>query len=155
MLLDKKLENFKELCHRSGLRITPQRMAVYEELMQSKEHPSADALYRKMKRKMPNISLDTVSRTLNSMVEMGAAYIVEGSGQAKRFDANVQKHCHFRCIRCNKIVDICHIPPDEMKIPEELKDKFTILRKTVYLEGICDSCKVKVGQKRKNNNNHE
>jgi len=148
--MEKQLENFTKRCRRSGLRITPQRIAVYEELMQSKVHPSADMVYRKVKKKLPNISLDTVNRTLYTLAEMGAAYVVEGSGQAKRFDADEQKHYHFRCIKCNKIVDFYHKPFDNIQIPEELKKKFTILRKSVYLEGICNSCKAKVEQRKSN-----
>jgi len=141
--MEKRLEDFRKLCRRAGLRITPQRMAVYEELVQSKVHPSADMLYCKVNKQLPNISLDTVSRGLHTLVEIGAAFVVEGSGQVKRFDANEQKHSHFRCIKCNKIIDFYHKPFDNIRVPEDLKRKFTILRKSVYLEGICKSCKTK------------
>lgn len=136
-----KLDAFKEHCRRVGLKVTPQRIAVYEELAGSKEHPSAEMVYRKVRKVLPNISLDTVNRTLLTLNDMGAAFVVEGSGDAKRYDGNLENHQHFKCVRCKKIIDFHYKPFDDIKVPSSIKKKFTVLRKTVYLEGICDLCK--------------
>lgn len=139
--LDQKMDFFRGRCGQTGLRITPQRMAVYKALIETKEHPSADVLYKQVRKTFPNISLDTVNRTLLTFAEMGTAFIVEGSGDAKRFDGGLSKHQHFKCIRCKKIIDFHHKPFDNIAVPKCLKDKFTVLRKTVYFEGFCDLCK--------------
>jgi len=135
-----KMADFKAKCRRAGLRITPQRMAVYQELIKSKQHPSADMLYRKVRKILPNISLDTVNRTLLTFAEIGAAFIVEGSGDVKRFDGQLDNHQHFKCIKCRRIIDFYHKPFDNVEVPAHIRGKFTVLRKTVYLEGICDAC---------------
>ena len=141
--LTEEMVDFQARCRQAGLRTTPQRMAVYQQLLKSKEHPSADMLYRKVRKILPNISLDTVNRTLLTLAEIGAAYIVEGSGDVKRFDGQLNNHQHFRCIKCKRIIDFYHKLFDNIEVPADIAGKFMVLRKTVYLEGICDSCQRK------------
>jgi Fur family peroxide stress response transcriptional regulator len=136
-----RMEAFKAKCRAAGLKVTPQRMAVYEVLIKSNEHPSAEMVFRKVKRTLPNISLDTVNRTLLTLYEIGAAFAVEGSGDAKRFDGNLKSHQHFKCIKCKRIIDFHHKPFDNIAVPKSISRRFTVLRKTVYLEGICDLCR--------------
>ena len=138
--IDEKVSGFVDRCRASGRKITSQRIAIYRELIRSEDHPSAEMLHRKIKKSSPSISLDTVNRTLLTLHEMGEASIVEGTGDPKRFDAGTEKHQHFRCIKCKRIIDFHHQPFDEIKIPANLRKKFTVLRKTIYLEGICDRC---------------
>lgn len=133
-------DTFQNCCRQAGLKITPQRIAIYKALVESKEHPSADMLHRKVKEILPNISLDTVNRTLLTLAEIGAAFIVEGSGDVKRFDGGMHNHQHFKCIKCKRIIDFHHKPFDDIPVPPELERKFIIQRKTVYFEGICDHC---------------
>jgi len=76
-----KMDAFKAMCRKAGLKITPQRMAVYKTLAESTEHPSAKTVFRKVRKIFPNISLDTVNRTLLMLNEIGAAFVVEGSGR--------------------------------------------------------------------------
>jgi Fur family peroxide stress response transcriptional regulator len=134
------MSNFLEKCRENGLKITPQRVAIYEELTRVKEHPSADLLHRRLKKTFPNISLDTVNRTLLTFSQIGIIRVVEGYGQPKRFDSNVESHHHFRCIRCDSIVDFYDESLDDMKVPKEILRKFTVFNKKVVLEGLCDRC---------------
>jgi Fur family peroxide stress response transcriptional regulator len=138
--LARKTEWFISRCRQTGLKVTPQRLAIYHELLKTDEHPSAEIMYNKIKKEFPNISLDTVNRTLMTLSDIGAANIVEGSGDARRFDGSLDEHQHFKCIKCKKIIDFHHKPFDVIKIPKYISKKYKILKKTVYLEGICDSC---------------
>ena len=138
--INKKTCWFTGLCRETGLKVTPQRTAIYRELINTDEHPSAEMLYRKVRKLFPSISLDTVNRTLLTLKEIGAAFVVEGSGDAKRFDGGMEKHQHFKCVKCKRIVDYHHQPFDVIKVPGNIAKKFKILRKTVYIEGICDLC---------------
>ena len=131
---------FQAKCHGAGLKVTPQRMAVYKALVETTEHPSAEMVFRKVRRTFPSISLDTVNRTLLTLSDMGAAFVVEGSGDAKRFDADLSTHQHFKCVKCRRIIDFHHEPFDQIDLPENLAGRFTVLRKTVYLEGLCNQC---------------
>ncbi|MBM4027150.1 MAG: transcriptional repressor [Planctomycetes bacterium] len=135
------MEAFRSRCRDAGLKITPQRMAVYRALFESTEHPSAEVVFRQVRKTFPSISLDTVNRTLLTLSDIGAAFIVEGSGDAKRFDANLKNHQHFKCVKCRRIIDFHHGAFDRLDVPPNLMAGYTVLKKTVYLEGYCDLCK--------------
>jgi Fur family peroxide stress response transcriptional regulator len=141
--MDERIRRFTELCRKSGLKVTPQRIEVYKQLISTEGHPSAEILYEKVKKAFPSISFDTVNRTLLTLGQMGAASIVEGSGDVRRFDGNINKHQHFRCVKCKRIVDFSYKPFDNIKLPPKLTRKFKVLKKTVYIEGICDLCQDK------------
>lgn len=141
------LEALYNLCKQKRLKITPQRIEVYKTLIFCNEHPSTDAVYSKVKQVLPNISFDTVSRILNTFNDIGAAFVVEGSGDVKRFDANLEKHQHLKCIKCKKIFDFQHKNCENIKIPENLPGDFKVLRATVYIEGLCQSCQEKTKDK--------
>ena len=140
-LVKERLKIFEEICHKHGLKMTPQRMAIYKELVNSKEHPSAVMIYERIKKYYPNISLDTVNRTLITFSEIGLVQIIEGRGDPKRFDPNLHQHHHFRCIRCGRIIDFYNQEYDALEVPQELRSKFIITGKRVNLEGICHKCK--------------
>ena len=139
--LNEKMDGFREKCREAGLKITPQRMAVYKVLIKTNHHPSAEMVFRKVRQVIPNISLDTVNRTLLTLAEVGAANIVEGSGDVKRFDGRLETHQHYKCINCRRIFDFHYKPFDNIPIPKNISRKFTVLKKTVYLEGVCDTCR--------------
>ena len=144
--MKEKLDAFRVRCRAAGLKITPQRVAVYKALIESKEHPSADMLWQKVRETLPNISLDTVNRTLLSLAKAGVVFIVEGSGDVKRFDGNLETHQHFKCIKCKRIIDFHHKPFDNIPVPKSIGRRFTVLKKTVYFEGICDICRKNNGK---------
>ena len=141
--LNRKMAAFQARCRQAGLKITPQRMAVYKVLLETKEHPSTEMVFQRVRDILPSISLDTVNRTLLTLSEIGVAFVVEGSGDAKRFDAKLDNHQHFKCVKCKRIVDFYHKSFDNVPIPKSLSKKFTVLKKTVYFEGICDLCRKK------------
>lgn len=140
--LNDALLAFRGKCRENGLKVTPQRVAVYQALVESSDHPSAENVFRSVREVLPNISMDTVNRTLLTLQKIGAAITVEGSGDAKRYDGHLEDHQHFKCLRCKKIVDIFDETFDDIHSPSILTG-YTILRKTVYFEGICGECKSK------------
>jgi len=141
--LEEKLQKFKEICRRHGMKITPQRVGIYQELLSSQEHPSASAIYRKIRNYYPNISLGTVNSTLLVFSEIGLAKSVESSGEPKRFDPNLEPHHHFKCIKCGRIIDFQSNVYDHIVVPPEIDRKFVVMGKRVHLEGLCDKCRTK------------
>jgi len=138
---EERMAAFHAKCHEAGLRVTPQRTAVYKALVETSQHPSAEMVFRDVRQVFPCISLDTVNRTLLTLSDIGTAFIVEGSGDAKRFDANLASHQHFKCVKCKRIVDFHHEPYDRIPLPRSLPAEFAVLRTTVYVEGVCDLCR--------------
>jgi Fur family transcriptional regulator, peroxide stress response regulator len=136
-----RMEIFYRKSKEHGLKITPQRTAIYEELLKAKDHPSADIIYRRIVKKIPNISFDTVNRTLLTFAQIGITNIVEGYGQPKRYDPDINTHHHFRCIQCNSIIDFQNRSYDNIAVPEEINKQFTVINKKVVLEGLCNKCR--------------
>ncbi len=132
---------FRTKCRQANLKITPQRTIIYESLINDKSHPSADIVFQKVRKKIPNISFDTVNRTLLSFVDMGLLKVVEGHGRPKRFDPDMGNHHHFQCLKCNTIIDFSDRSFDALEIPAVIKNKFTVTGKKVVLEGICGTCR--------------
>jgi Fur family peroxide stress response transcriptional regulator len=138
---EERMLSFESICREHGLSITPQRVAIYKELLSSLEHPSAIMIYKKVSEYYPNISLDTVNRTLLTFHKIGLAKAVGGTGDPKRFDPNLEPHHHFRCVSCGEIIDFRDEFYDALEIPAEIKEKFVVLEKKVHLEGFCDQCR--------------
>lgn len=127
-------------CGEANLKITPQRAIIYESFINDKDHSSADLVFKKVRKHIPNISFDTVNRTLLSFVDIGLLKVVEGYGRPKRFDPDMGNHHHFQCLKCNKIIDFNEPSFDMLEVPAVIKNEFTVTGKKVVLEGICRAC---------------
>ena len=137
-----QIKLFRQKCQKHGVKLTPQRLLIYTELINDSNHPSADRIYRAIKPRYPAISIDTVHRTLDTFCNMGVAMMVEGTGIPKRFEGNLKRHHHARCVQCNAIIDFTCEAYDQIGTPPDLPQFFQILRKTVHLEGICEACQL-------------
>ena len=135
--IEEKKQMFLNKCSQSGLKITPQRSIIYEELVKSKDHPSVNTLYQRVRKSLPNISFNTVYKTLLSFSKIGIVRPAEGYEEGRRFDPDMNNHHHLHCIRCQKIIDFTNASYDSIKVPSKLNEEFAVLNKKVVLEGIC------------------
>jgi Fur family peroxide stress response transcriptional regulator len=138
--VDLILSDFQKKCRLNSFKITPQRVAVYEELVGDYSHPSADDVYGRIKKKHPFISFDTVNRTLISFAKMNIIKIVEGLGSQRRYDPEVKSHHHFQCMVCDTIIDFKNNTYDKLDIPADLLKNHKIMNKRMVLYGICQNC---------------
>ena len=136
-----KIPEFIKICQKHHLKITPQRVAIYKELLNSDTHPTTDEIYQAVKTEYPNISFDTVNRTLLTFAETGVVDVVQTFGGAKRFDPNVKNHHHLHCTQCGKVFDFYSRAYDDLKVPEELHAQFRVTSKRVVLKGVCKKCR--------------
>ena len=147
-----KTELTEQKLKKAGLKITPQRMIILDSLKNNRDHPTADAIYQKTKLKFPNISFDTVNRTLITFAQRGIIKVAEGHSGAKRYDSITEPHHHFHCVRCNKIIDFLNKEYDRIKLPESIIKKHKVLGQKIVLDGICQNCKNKKDTKGRSNN---
>ena len=82
-----------------------QREAIYNYLISTHEHPSAEVVYEFVRKEFPNISLGTVYRNLSFLVDNGQAVKVPCSDGTVHFDGNLMPHYHFQCTKCGRILD--------------------------------------------------
>lgn len=134
------LENFRQCCRQNRLNITPQRTAIYEVLIHADNHPTAEEVFRQLASEFPDLSLDTVYRTLATFSQIGLINRIEGYGQAQRYDPNIQPHHHFHCLKCNRIADFENSAFSSLKIPDSIQRKFRVSGLKVVLEGLCERC---------------
>lgn len=87
-------------------RFSRKRQAIYDALMQSHAHPSAEDLYHTLKPDYPDLSLGTVYRNLKSMVACGDVVCVANVAGKDRFDAHTQPHAHLVCRDCGAVLDL-------------------------------------------------
>jgi Fe2+ or Zn2+ uptake regulation protein len=92
----------------AGLRPTPQRLAVYDQLASMDRHPTAEEVFRAVRPRSPRISLATVYKALEALVAVGAADRLgaESAAGPARYDARGDRHYHFRCLRTGTIHDL-------------------------------------------------
>jgi len=88
-----------------GLRCTRQRQALYETLLKTNQHPTAEELFATVSRTHRNISLATVYNTLEAFCEAGLATRLPGKGSCSRYDATTHNHLHMRDSRTGKVMD--------------------------------------------------
>jgi len=89
-----------------GLKLTPQRLAVIEVLIQKNLfHPSADLIYHEAKKKVKSLSLSTVYSILNEFSKRGIIKMLEFDKMENRYEANMAVHINLICKGCKKIVD--------------------------------------------------
>ncbi len=134
------VDEFRKICQKHQLKVTPQRVAIYKELLNDAGHPTADTVYQKVKEVFPSISFDTVNRTLIRFTQIGLIGTIECSGQGKKYDPNLKRHHHFKCIHCGIILDFYHSPFDDLKVPAEKIMNFKVINRKVVLTGICERC---------------
>jgi Fur family ferric uptake transcriptional regulator len=126
-----------ELLRERGLRVTPQRRAVWCAFEAgSAGHLSADDVFRAASRELPELSRATVYNALNEFVAAGLLTAIEGAG-VQLFDANVRPHHHFRCRSCRRLFDVHPSGIERLGLTE---DGFAVERTKVLFEGLCGTC---------------
>jgi Fur family ferric uptake transcriptional regulator len=124
-------------------RITTQRKTIFEELSKYKSHPTADELYEIVRKRLPKISLGTVYRNLDVLAKSGKIRKLDlGAGQF-RFDADLSRHYHIRCVECYKIEDVFDLPDFNWENIIDQKSEFEVLGYELEFRGLCPSCKAK------------
>lgn len=98
-------EFFRDQLKKKGLRVTPQRIAIYEAVVKLKNHPTAENILDYINKNHPNISVGTVYKVLDSLVENQLLKKVKNEKDVMRYDAVMQKHHHLYCSQTDKIED--------------------------------------------------
>jgi Fur family transcriptional regulator, peroxide stress response regulator len=116
----------RAIIENAGLRCTPQRLAVYQQLCESDEHPSAEIVFHAVRAQIPRISLATVYKALEALVAVGVATKLSAGigGTRARYDARRDDHYHFRCLRSGTVHDLpTQFDPDLIaKLDPQLQD---------------------------------
>ena len=91
--------------HEEGFKVTPQRLAICEYVLSSKDHPTTDMAYAEVKRKYPTLSLATVYQTLHLLADIGLLQELEMDDRVSRYDPNTSPHINIICKNCGMVED--------------------------------------------------
>lgn len=120
-----------------------QRELIKEFLMGRKDHPTADTIYKNVRRLNPNISLGTVYRNLTLLAEDGEINRLSLGDGVDHFDADTSPHCHFMCRKCGCVLDLNLEKESVESITQEAAAHFDgyIAEHTICFYGLCPHCK--------------
>lgn len=135
-----QMESFEEACRAADLKLTHQRLEIYRELAMATDHPSAEALHRRLHTTMPTLSLDTVYRTLTTFVQHHLIKKVETVDSQAHYEAQMIQHHHLICDTCKEIMDFQWRAFDASAIPEDAEQWGAIKNKSVTIYGTCRKC---------------
>jgi len=122
------------------LKHSRQRESIKSCLAGRHDHPTADALYACVRKEFPNISLGTVYRNLNLLVELGEIQKLSCGDGKDRFDAITTPHYHFFCKKCGAVTDLPIQPLSEVEKKAEEMTGAKVDSHTVFLYGTCRCC---------------
>ncbi len=124
------------------MRLTAQRLGVLQALRTFHSHPTAEDVYRQVRKRFPKISLNTVYLNLEALTRAGETSEVWIGHDASRFEPNSLPHDHAVCVRCKKIVDVHDSALRRLKILRRLATRFDVIRHRVDFFGLCKTCQV-------------
>ena len=126
------------------MKYSRQRELIRQAVTEHPVHPTADAVYAMVREREPNISLGTVYRNLNSLVDAGRVRRVSIPGKADRFDHTLSWHSHLYCNCCGGVVDA---DVDEKQVMKLVRSQKGVVQDcAVVLFGLCEACAAKQAQ---------
>jgi Fur family peroxide stress response transcriptional regulator len=138
---NEKKERLIERLRGAGLRLTPQRLAIYSALVDSDQHPNAQQLYEDLQAQLPSLSPATVYNTLQALVEEGLVHEIGDAGDGViHYDADLEPHLNLICTRCHRIDDF-HL--EEIKAADRTvtaESGYQLQGARLVYYGICPAC---------------
>ena len=122
-------------------RQTRQLRAVYNVVNAARNHPTAEEVYRRVRRRLPRVSLGTVYRNLQKLAAQRRVRVVQLADRAACYDGMVEDHDHFLCERCGAVTDLVRkdvAPPDCRTLQ---RAGYMVGAHTLTIYGLCPKCR--------------
>ncbi len=136
-----------QLLREKGLKVTPQRMAIYTMLMNTKAHPSAETIYKTLEPSNPTMSLATIYKTLDSFQQADLVQELNVGEGCSRYDCETKSHPHFVCNCCHEVFDLDIPGIDNIRDSIAPLTDFRIEREQLFFYGVCPECQKKEEEK--------
>jgi len=138
--IEHRVETFVRFCRGKGMKVTHQRMEIFGELADSTDHPDAERIFARVRKRVASISRDTVYRTLATLGDGGLIHRACAVSGPARFDPNTEPHHHFVCTACGKIEDFVSDKLADLPIPKSVKRFGRVDYSQVQVRGVCSDC---------------
>jgi Fur family peroxide stress response transcriptional regulator len=133
------MKSSETLLRENGIKVTPQRLSIVDELY-GQVHMSVDELYEAIKKKFPSISLATVYKNINAMLEKDFILEVKIPNQKSKYELAKASHSHIMCESCGKVEDVS-LNLEGIAQKAANLTHYQINNDALVLSGICPSCK--------------
>jgi Fur family peroxide stress response transcriptional regulator len=122
-----------------GRRLTPQRRAIIQALLEDDSHPTAEQIFARVREDMPDMSHATVYNTLRELVEMEVLRELDLGLGERHYDFNTENHAHLICLGCGRVEDV---PLDNgaLPLPADHTHGFHVIDCNVIFRGYCPAC---------------
>ena len=126
-----------------GLKATPQRIVIFQEILSREDHPTAEAIFSAVKKVHPTISFNTVYHTLQALTEKELVNVIRPVVDAARYDPITDVHGHFMCSQCKRIDDQLLEDPTLKQIDSEVKasGRYWVAQSQILWVGLCETCR--------------
>jgi Fur family peroxide stress response transcriptional regulator len=129
---------------KAGLRVTPQRLAIYRLLLDTDRHPTAQMIYDELQPQFPSLSLATVYNTLEKLVEVGVVNALGAAGDsAIHYDGDTEPHVNLACISCHRVIDLPSQHVQALDQEVAASSGYQLLGARVLYYGLCPECQAK------------
>jgi Fur family peroxide stress response transcriptional regulator len=135
--------HLQQVCRSAGVKLTHQRMEIFREVARTRDHPDAETVYRGVRKRIPQVSLDTVYRALWLLSDLGLITTLGPARDRARFDANLCPHHHFVCLRCGLTRDFYSDAFDDSKLLRSVKTIGSVESAHLEARGVCQRCATK------------
>ena len=136
------MDRIVERLRNKGLKPTSQRIAVFKNITEREDHPTASDIYNDVVKKHPTISKATVYSILKILCDNGEVQelSIQKMGEA-RFDSVMELHHHFLCRKCGRVSDIFISCPGKCVIAKASEDRGNVVDEIqAYVYGLCSDC---------------
>lgn len=131
--------DFEQNLKQSGLKITPQRITILQEI-QKAGHATVEEIYESILKIYPSISLATIYKNLTSMCEAGILNEIKPPLQKQRYEINHTQHSHLVCQVCGSLQDI-DLETKNLLESQEIPKDFEVCNVSITLYGVCKKCR--------------
>lgn len=139
--MESRVDHAVDQLKSGGVRMTPQRYAILEYLLDTNVHPTADDIYRTLSPQYPSLSVATVYNNLKLFVEAGLVRELTYGDDSSRFDADLSDHYHAICTECGSMVDFEHPPIQAVEQAAARATGFQVQGHRMEVYGVCPACK--------------
>lgn len=133
--------NYTENLRTNNLKVTPQRIAILEEI-EAAGHIDVEKLYEILRMRFPTISLATVYKNVSQMHELNLLEVIKVPDHKLQYEISKEPHIHLACNSCGAVMDMDKCI-NELMLSAERESGYQLNHSTVVLNGVCPECQAK------------
>jgi len=133
------MKDYRYILREHHLKATPQRLVIMD-IIDTKGHITIDKLYKMVKVKFNTISLATIYKNINNMIENKLLFEVKVPNQKSVYEIAKAPHSHLLCKSCSQVVDI-DLDMSDLEKTISKTHNFIVDQKDLIFSGTCQHCK--------------